>query len=76
MEMLKTIGIFFAIGAVFFLIGGKRGKLLGGFIMLVGIPMQLIDAIFPDISLLLNFVITVTFAVLVLAAFAFTSSEE
>ncbi len=76
MEMLKTIGIFFAIGAFFFLIGGKRGKLLGGFIMLVGIPMQLIDAAFPDISILLNFVITFTFAALVLGALAFTSSDE
>ena len=76
MEVLKTIGIFFGIGAVFFLIGGKRGKLLGGFIMLVGIPMQFIDAAFPDIPLLLNFVITVTFAVLVLGALAFTSDKE
>ena len=69
MEMWKTVGILFAMCAVFFIIGGKRGKLLGSFMILIGIPMQLIGAAFPGISILLNFFIALLFAGLIIAGF-------
>ena len=53
-----TIGLVVVLGIALMVVGGEFGLFIGGIVIFLGIPMTIMEAVFPGISVGVNFVVS------------------